>query len=550
MSRMVQFVSGCAVMIVLPIILVIALIFAALSGVEEASACVVQQDDQSGHAYPVSATEPVVPFRVGLNLHYGVDFAAKDDKEGEPVLATKDGKVIAAGGDTVKIQHQSKDNPRDAHPVDDVQTWFKYVKNIKVSVGQAVKKGQQIAEIGSGDEPYMGTGATAAKGPHLHFEVHLNDPGEGNDVRDPMEFLKPIDMGGSGCGCESESGPLVGANNPQKAFNFFVSKGYTKQQAAGIVGNMTEESSGVNPGEKQGAPYGDKTSSKEAINFGDDVGWGIVQWTPPNKMIKPSRDAGVPFDKIDTLEYQLDFLWKQLDGKTAIPEGEAGKHLKGTSTVNDATESFLTKYERAGVPRLAERVSAAQEVFKAYGGGGAGTAEGGKDGCAVSGSIAQTAWLLAWPSKHSGIDKADAKPDYQREMPKHNKEAAEGPWYPYTDCGVFVATVIRMTFDPKYYSRGTAHQLEYAKANPDKYEIISDIKSTSQLKPGDIMMTSGHTYMYTGKYTGSDGQKYDSAAASWACEDGNCEYARTPQVENWWPEEGYVAIRPKQGGKS
>ena len=37
-------------------------------------------------------------------------------------------------------------------------------------------------------------------------------------------------------------GNLTGSNNQQKAFNFFVQNGYTKEQAAGIVGNMIAES--------------------------------------------------------------------------------------------------------------------------------------------------------------------------------------------------------------------------------------------------------------------------------------------------------------------
>jgi hypothetical protein len=93
---------------------------------------------------------------------------------------------------------------------------------------------------------------------------------------------------------------------------------------------------------------------------------------------------------------------------------------------------------------------------------------------------------------------------------------------PYSDCGVFVATVMKMSgVDPNYYSRGTNDQYAYIQKHPEKYKIIHDPQSTADLPPGQavIMITEpgvavGHTYIYTGDYKGSDGRTYNSAAAS------------------------------------
>ena len=53
------------------------------------------------------------------------------------------------------------------------------------------------------------------------------------------------------------------SNNARTAFNYFVSKGLTKIQAAGVVGNLMQESS-VNPA---------------AVEYGGGPGRGIAQWS-------------------------------------------------------------------------------------------------------------------------------------------------------------------------------------------------------------------------------------------------------------------------------
>lgn len=85
--------------------------------------------------------------------HTGLDFA---QPYGADVYAAKNGVVVEAGwggayGNTVVIQHS-----------DGTQTRYAHLASSNVSVGQEVKAGQQIGEVGS-------TGNST--GPHLHFEV-------------------------------------------------------------------------------------------------------------------------------------------------------------------------------------------------------------------------------------------------------------------------------------------------------------------------------------------------------------------------------------------
>ena len=106
------------------------------------------------------------PFTGKQEYHKGVDFAGK---EGSDVLATGDGVVTWSGrrsgyGNLVEISHGNGYVTRYGHN-----------KTNTVEVGQAVKKRQQIALIGS-------TGRST--GPHVHFEVLRN----GKQVN-PAKFI-------------------------------------------------------------------------------------------------------------------------------------------------------------------------------------------------------------------------------------------------------------------------------------------------------------------------------------------------------------------------
>ncbi len=96
------------------------------------------------------------PFKGNRQFHGGVDFAGKD---GSGVIAVAAGVVTWAGkrsgyGNLVEINHGNGYATRYGHN-----------KEILVRVGDTVKKGQDIATMGS-------TGRST--GPHVHFEVLLD----------------------------------------------------------------------------------------------------------------------------------------------------------------------------------------------------------------------------------------------------------------------------------------------------------------------------------------------------------------------------------------
>ena len=106
------------------------------------------------------------PFNGQLAMHAGVDFAAP---VGTPVFAAAGGVVISAEmhpvyGNAVTIDHGN-----------DLSTLYAHASKLVVKVGDIVKRGQKVAEVGT-------TGRST--GPHLHFEVHVK-----GQPQNPAKFL-------------------------------------------------------------------------------------------------------------------------------------------------------------------------------------------------------------------------------------------------------------------------------------------------------------------------------------------------------------------------
>ncbi|QNE19675.1 M23 family metallopeptidase [Kribbella qitaiheensis] len=497
--------------LVLPLLIVLAMLGGAM-GALGSDSCGDAGSETQGAAFgwPTSSHDQAADWS---DQHKGVDYNVAKDS---PVLAAEDGEVTAVDGDWITIQHDKR-----------IETRYKFFSSKAVKKGQKVKRGDEIGKSGSGTEDEPGV-----SGEHLHFELWASPDGKGAlQSVDPQEQVgdnaAPASTGGCSCG-----GPLSGSNNQQKAFNYFVSNGYSKEQAAGIVGNMIDESS-VEPMRMQNTLPGTKTPAADVDKPGtaNDYGggWGIVQWTPPSKMITPSRSSGAKDEQIETLEFQLEFLKVQLTGKGPAAEGQAGTMLRATKSVEDAAVAFARYYERFGGnedpnhPRYAKSKASAKEVLANFGNAaGGGGASGGCAG-AGNGSIVETAFGLAWRDRGHGQEEADATEAYQKAMPQFN--GSTGTW-PFSDCGVYVATVMVMSgVDKTYVKRGTGGQRDYVQGS-SKYQVFENLNNVSQLQPGDIFVNDGHTYIYVGTFKGTDGMTWNALSASLGSSAGN---GRVPQ---------------------
>lgn len=350
-------------------------------------------------------------------------------------------------------------------------------------------------------------------------------------------------------------------DNVARAFAFFIQKGFSNEQAAGILGNLAGES-GLNPENVQ-----DSYNRREGIEDGEynpldlwwwgtdddgnkvrrDAGYGIAQWTSRSRkerfsalaeFLGPDEDGNI----YGSLDNQLDLVWYELTGEPAVPGVTGGNygfvydHLTATTTIEEATISWVQKYERPqslidneskGYDFLVElyrddRIKHAEEIYEKY----AGKFSGGT-GCEGSNADAfiSTITAYAWPNivPNNSIATHPAKDEYTEaiKVAKTNNEYTGGgnAYGGGIDCGAFVTRVLRDSgFDPKYNSDvggwgsmgggATTYQKDYLDANWRAIEV----NDTSDLLPGDVAMqvydrshdsgASGHTFLFIGTVAG------------------------------------------------
>ena len=175
---------------------------------------------------------------------------------------------------------------------------------------------------------------------------------------------------GAGCASKTdsddeepvESGEQALTSNERTAFQFFVNKGLTKTQAAGVIGNLMQESN-VMPG---------------AVEPGG-AGRGIAQWSAGGRWNADHDDnvfwyASTHGGTAGSLTTQLDFIWYELE---TFPGYGLGR-LRASNTITSATLAFQTDFEACGKCEQSTRIRYAENALSEYGGaggssGGAGT---------------------------------------------------------------------------------------------------------------------------------------------------------------------------------
>ncbi len=163
---------------------------------------------------------------------------------------------------------------------------------------------------------------------------------------------------------------LVSENGNDKiAFDFFVGKGLSHVQAAGIVGNLDQES-GMSPTISQ---------------YGGGPGRGIAQWSAGGRWDSSHDDnvawyASAHGASRYSLDLQLDFIWYEL---TEVGYGYS--QLKASTTVTAATEAFMDRYEICGECAASNRIAHAEAALADFGGGSKPPASGSADACTEGG---------------------------------------------------------------------------------------------------------------------------------------------------------------------
>jgi hypothetical protein len=165
----------------------------------------------------------------------------------------------------------------------------------------------------------------------------------------------------AGCSGAETSGDDVGDRgeavvtenaNDKVAFDFFLAKGLTPVQAAGIVGNLDQESS----------------MSPTVWQYGGGPGRGIAQWSAGGRWDSDAHDnvawfASTHGESIYALNTQLEFIWYEL-----TTFGYGFSSLKAATNVTAATEAFQDDYEICGQCDSSNRVAHAEAALADFGG--------------------------------------------------------------------------------------------------------------------------------------------------------------------------------------
>jgi hypothetical protein len=221
----------------------------------------------------------------------------------------------------------------------------------------------------------------------LSMPVYAQSVGDINSILNGTTWYDP-DSAGDGS-CTGGVTNLIGTDNVQKAMNYLIGQGLSSDQAAGVIGNLEQESGqGLNPLAQQ-------NGSDSATPIAG-VGFGIAQWTDAPRqqnLVKYASDqGGQPGD----LSIQLGFLWQELTSSYA----NVLQNLKASTSVDDAVNQFVGPknlagqpvsptaevqrtggYENPGKPNMKNRLDYAHQVASTY----SGDSTGGTSSC-VTGS--------------------------------------------------------------------------------------------------------------------------------------------------------------------
>lgn len=200
---------------------------------------------------------------------------------------------------------------------------------------------------------------------------------------------------------DSIDSSLSGSNNNAKALNFFVSKGFTPHQAAGIVGNFIEESGGYNEGiiDPQVVEGGGRSKTvPPPTGPQGQPGYGIAQWTFPTRKENLKKFADEKNKPVYSLELQLEFVMEEMTDQLE----KDLKKINGSNrdAIEEAAILFQKVYEGSAdnAQQIQERVESGVKTLEESGGsissGGAGG--GSPASCSGGGSGSSTGQFI-WP---------------------------------------------------------------------------------------------------------------------------------------------------------
>ena len=311
-----------------------------------------------------------------------------------------------------------------------------------------------------------------------------------------------IECGGVATGNTTTTVKITESPTLKAIFTGLIAGGMNSVQAAAVMGNMYQESK----------------FNSDAHETGNDIGYGLVQWSFGRRTNYEAYAVGKKVAASD-IATQIEYIFVEYNA--SYKSQLTGTDFEKSVDIAKATESWMRIYEAPALTPESDpaalntvRIPAATQLYELYKSLGPAAAldSVSSSNCAngvVAGSIVKTALGLALqsPAKsydypennptQDGTDEKTARDTYRVAKKQYNPTVA------WSDCGGFIATVmVASGVDKNYPLVSVSAQIAYVTAHPEKYTIITS-PTASDLQAGDILLSNsaGHTTLYIGATT-------------------------------------------------
>lgn len=171
--------------------------------------------------------------------------------------------------------------------------------------------------------------------PEIYESSHSNDSAKEDSKQESKQYKLSTQL----------------TSRQKQAMEFFMNKGLTNFQAAGIVGNLMHES---------GDPSLGATETKG--DGGRSVGLGQWNGSRRKNLNEFAKSKGKKSSDFIT---QLEFIWEEMTNPDFKETGyRVLERLKACTNVRDAANVFMNYYERPGIPAFNKRLKFSQLLLK------------------------------------------------------------------------------------------------------------------------------------------------------------------------------------------
>ena len=262
---------------------------------------------------------------------------------------------------------------------------------------------------------------------------------------------------------------IYGGTIQEKVWFAVLDAGYSKEAAAGVLGNIEAESG----------------FDQSLIEGGSGIGYGLCQWSYGRRtqLEAYAQSKGKEPSDVDT---QIEFLIAEItpgggangyaNYQLVTYNGYSADSWKNASSPEDAAIAFCWSFERPGIPRMSVRTEAARKYYDELKDKEKGSADARVGVIKLSGENAKKMTQL--------LDEAIRIADDDRYTYSQANRYGEFQY----DCSSLVARLYKQFFNFTAPSNTRGYGSEYYVGNPDSIE----------LQPGDVVWKPGHVELYIG----------------------------------------------------